>query len=64
MIKGILSALGFGWSKWITVKENQWYNAEISNPITGYHHNTKVLVDVQRKENSLTEKIKYRHVKK
>lgn len=58
----ILSLLGFGWSKWITVEENRIMIQEQSNPITGYFSSGRVLVDVQKKTNSLTGRIKYKNI--
>jgi hypothetical protein len=62
MFKSILAFFGFGWSKWQTIKEAQPMVLEQSNPITGYFSKGMVLVDVQRKENSLTGAVKYKNV--
>lgn len=64
-MKTILSALGFGWSKWETIEENKRMICEESNPITGYRSGPyAVFVDVQKKTNSMTGQVKYKNVKR
>jgi hypothetical protein len=64
MLNSILSALGFGWAKWQTIEENKPMIEESFNLAWGMVSRGRVFVDVQRRENALTGKIKYRNVKR
>ena len=58
----LLAFLGFGWSKWVTVEENVRRYQETTNPILGMISSGPVIVDIQKKTNSLTGNIKYKNI--
>lgn len=65
MIKSILAAIGFGWSKWQTVEERKSVVREIVNPILGRVSGpTRVFVDVQKRTNEFNGKSQYRNVER
>ena len=61
-MKTILSLLGFGWTKWHTVEENKPMIRESFNLIWGVVLRGRVYVDIQRRENSLTGKVKFKNI--
>lgn len=49
------------YTKWKKIASNILTNKEVSNPIIGYYHNSKVLTDLYIKINLKTGKRKYKY---
>lgn len=65
MIKTILAAIGFGWSKWETIEKDKSVMRQDYNPIIGYKSEPyHVTVDVQMRTNSMTGEVKYKYRQK
>lgn len=58
----LLAFLGFGWSKWTTVETNKKMYQETTNPILGLVSSGYVYIDVQKKENRITGKTKFKNI--
>lgn len=64
-MKNILAALGFGWSKWDTIEKDKKMMRQDYNPIIGFQSEYyPVLVDVQKRTNSINGAIQYKNRQK
>jgi len=64
-MKTILAALGFGWSKWETIEKDKRVMRQDYNPIIGYKSELyPVVVDVQKRTNSISGAVKYKYRQK